>query len=300
MKKLSIHTATYNRAFTLGKVFDSLKKQTCKDFEWIISDDGSTDNTEDLVKEWLSQDNGFEIIYSKLPHVGLPRAHNNGIKLANTDWFMLLDSDDYLMPETVEKVLTWVNEIKDIPMMAGIGVTRTHPDGTFMKPQQPKIDPNIGYVDINNSDRARYNLDMDCFEATRTALLRKYPFQCWPTEEYAPPALSINEMAMAGWKYRWRIDHLYICEYLSNGITKDNRKVKKNPMGYAMMYNQDLLRFRSFKAQSYNSIQMIALCTYAGHLEYLRKSNAPWVTALVLPIGLIWGIRRKCQFAKMK
>ncbi len=300
MAILTIHTASYNRAYILGKAYESLKAQTCKDFEWIISDDGSSDNTEELVKSWQQENNGFEIIYSKLPHVGFPRALNDGIRLSNTEWFMMLDSDDYLMPETVETLIPWLEEIKELDKMAGIGVTRCYPDGSFMKNQVPMIDPKLGYVDASNSDRAKYKLNMDCFEVNRTKLLRKYPFQYWPTEEYAPPALNYNAMSLDGWKWRWRIGKLYICEYLQDGLTKSNKKVKNNPMGYAMMYNQDLLRFKSFKAQCYNAIQMTALCTYAGHLDYLKKSNAPLATALTLPIGLIWGIRRKIQFAKIK
>lgn len=300
MPIITIHTASFNRAYILGKAYESLKAQTCKEFEWIISDDGSTDNTEELVKGWQEQDNGFQIIYSKLPHVGFPRALNDGIRLSNCDWFMMLDSDDYLMPETMETIIPWVEEIKGMDMMVGIGVTRCYPDGSFMKKQTPLIDPEVGYVDVSNSDRAKYKLNMDCFEVNRTAVLRQYPFQYWPTEEYAPPALNYNAMSLAGWKWRWRIAKLYICEYLGDGLTKSNKKVKNNPMGYAMMFNQDLLRFPDFKSRCKNAIQMIALCTYAGHLEYLKKSNAPWVTALVLPVGLIWGIRRKCQFAKIK
>lgn len=300
MAIITIHTASYNRAYILGKAYESLKAQTCKDFEWIISDDGSSDNTEELVRGWQKEDNGFEIIYSKLPHVGFPRALNDGIRLSNTEWFMMLDSDDYLMPETVETMIPWLEEIKNLDKMAGIGVTRCYPDGSFMKKQTPLIDPELGYVDASNSDRAKYKLNMDCFEVNRTVLLRKYPFQYWPTEEYAPPALNYNAMSIDGWKWRWRIGKFYICEYLQDGLTKSNKKVKNNPMGYAMMYNQDLLRFKGFKAQCYNAIRMIALCTYAGHLEYLKHSNSPLVTALMLPVGLVWGVRRKMQFAKIK
>ena len=298
--KITIHTASYNRAHTLGKVYESLIAQTCKDFEWIISDDGSSDNTEELVKEWQSQDNGFEIIYSKLPHVGFPRALNDGIRLSNTDWFMMLDSDDYLLPQTVEKIIPWLKEIENMEMMVGIGVTRRYPDGSFMKNQEPIIDPVKGYVDATSSDRAKYNLDMDCFEVNRTEVLRKYPFQYWPTEEYAPPALNYNAMSLDGWKWRWRADKLYICEYLSDGLTKSNKKVKNNPMGYAMMYNQNLLRFSDIKSRCYNAIQMTALCTYAGHMDYLKKSNDKFATIITLPIGLVWGIRRKIQFARIK
>lgn len=300
MATITIHTASYNRAYILGKAYESLKAQTCKDFEWIISDDGSSDNTEDLVRGWQKEDNGFKIIYSKLPHVGFPRALNDGIRLANADWFMMLDSDDYLMPETVATLIPWLEEIKGMDKMAGIGITRCYPNGSFMKKQTPLIDPHLGYVDASNSERDNYKLNMDCFEVNRTELLRKYPFQYWPTEEYAPPALNYNSMSLDGWKWRWRIGKLYICEYLQDGLTKSNKKVKNNPMGYAMLFNQDLLRFKTFKAQCYNAIQMTALCTYAGHLDYLRKSNAPLVTLLMLPIGLIWGVRRIIQFRKMQ
>lgn len=299
MSRISILTATYNRRHTLDKVFQSLVSQTSKDFEWIISDDGSTDQTEELVRSWHKLDIGFDIIYSRLSHVGFPRALNNGVNHSRTPWIMMLDSDDYLMPQTIQTLLPWLDEIEGMEKMAGIGVTRTHPDGSFMKKQSPLINPKLGYVDATNSERAKYHLDMDCFEVIRTALLKKYPFQYWPTEEYAPPALNYNAMALDGWKIRWRTGHFYICEYLSDGLTRSNIKVKNNPMGYAMMYNQDLLRFPDFKSHCKNAIQMTALCIAAGHWEYLLKSNAPLATALTLPMGIVWGIRRKLQFAKM-
>lgn len=300
MPLITIHTASFNRAHTLARSFESLCAQTCKDFEWIITDDGSVDGTDRLVNSWLSQDNGFLLIYRKLPHVGFPRALNEGISLSNCPWFMMLDSDDYLLPETIETIIPWINEIKDLNMLAGIGVTRCRPDGSFMKAQMPIINQAKGYVDASNSERAKYKLNMDCCEVTRTSLLRKYPFQFWPTEEYAPPQLNYNAMSLDGYLWRWRVARLYICEYLPDGLTKSNLKVKNNPMGYAMMYNQDLLRFPRFKEQCYNAIQMIALCFYAGHLSYLKQSNAPLATLLMLLPGFIWGIRRKCQFAKIQ
>lgn len=299
MPKISIHTASYNRVNTLVRVYESLQAQTCKDFEWIISDDGSMDSTEEFVTQWQKQDNKFIIKYSKLPHVGFPRALNDGVGHASSPWFMMLDSDDYLLPETIETIIPWVEEIEHQPMMAGIGMTRCHPDGSFMKDQTPIIDPNMGFVDASNSDRAKYNLNMDCFEVTRTELLRRYPFQYWPTEEYAPPALNYNAMSIDGWRWRWRIAKLYICDYLEDGLTNSNTKVKNNPMGYAMMYNQNLLRFPSLKSRCGNAIQMAALCIAAGHPCYLIKSNALLITAITLPVGVIWGFRRILQFRRM-
>lgn len=297
---ITIHTATFNRASSLIKAYKSLKTQTSKDFEWIISDDGSIDDTGILVRNWQMEKNGFNIIYNKLSHVGFLRALNDGVRLANTPWFMMLDSDDYLMPETVQTLIPWIKEIENMEMMAGIGITRCRPDGKYMKDQIPLIDPTLGYLDIPNSERAKYNLNMDCFEVNRTELLRKYPFQYWPTEEYAPPTINYNMMSLDGYKWRWRTAKLYICEYLSDGLSNKKDKVKNNPMGYAINYNLHLIRFPDFKSRCYNAIQMIALCFYAGHLEYLRKSNAKLITALVFPIGIVWGIRRRLQFSKQK
>ena len=299
MPTITIHTATFNRSHLLTKAYESLKAQTCKDFEWIITDDGSTDDTEKLVRDWQKKNSGFNIIYTKLPHVGFPRALNYGVRKASSSWFMMLDSDDYLLPETVETVMPWLKEIECISNIAGIGVTRCHPDGSFMKEQQPIIDPQIGFVDASNSDRTHYHLDMDCFEVNRTSLLREYPFQYWPTEEYAPPALNYNAMSIDGYIWRWRIAKLYISEYLPDGLTRSSKKVKNNPMGYAMMYNQNLLRSPDFKSRCYNAIQMTALCMAGGHPWYLLKTNAPLASLLTLPIGIIWGLRRKYQFSRI-
>ncbi len=301
MAKITIHTATFNRGYILGKAYESLKNQTCKDFEWIITDDGSTDNTADLVAQWISVDNGFEIIYNPLPHVGIPRALNSGIGLSSTRWFMMLDSDDSLLPETVAKVISWLDEIEMLPVdmkIGGIGFCRCFPNGEYMKPQKPLIDPVIGYVDATHLERKQYNLDMDCCEVHRTELFREHPFQYWPTEKYAPEQLCFYEIAMAGWKLRWRDEKLYICDYLPDGQTRDNKLVKNNPMGFAMMYNQNLKRAVTFRERFRNAAQMIALSSYSHSLGYLCMSNDKFVTLIALPYGLLLGERRRKQFRK--
>lgn len=299
MVKLTIHTATYNRGYILEKAYNSLKNQTVKDFEWLITDDGSSDSTEELVKMWQKEKNGFPIRYNKLNHVGIPRALNYGVKKAASDWFMMLDSDDYILPNTVELVLQWLDEIKNDSNMAGIGFARCFPNGQFMKPQKPIIDSRLGYVDATHIERSKYNLNMDMCEVHRTELFKKYPFQVWKDEIYAPEQLNFNQIALEGLKLRWRDTKLYICEYLPDGQTKDDRLVKNNPMGFAMMHNQNLLIYQGLKQKVHEAMQMTALCFYAGHLGYLRESNNIFVTALTLPMGIALGIRRKIQYSKM-
>lgn len=299
MVTLTIHTATYNRGYILSKAYESLKSQTNKDFEWIITDDGSIDNTEELVKSWMHEDNGFPIIYNKLNHVGIPRALNYGVEHSSAEWFMMLDSDDYILPNTVELVLKWLEEIKNIDKIAGIGFARCFPNGEYMKPQVPIIDESLGYIDASHIERNKYHLDMDMCEVHRTCLFKKFPFQVYPTEMYAPERLPFFEMAFAGWKLRWRRSKLYVCDYLPDGQTKDNRIVKNNPMGYAMYYNQNLLVHTKFKECFTDAMQMIALCICAGHVEYLKNSNNMLVTILAFPVGVLLGIRRKIQFIMM-
>ena len=211
---------------------------------------------------------------------------------------MRLDSDDHLLPCTVEKVLGWIAEIEDQEEFVGVGFAKCQPDGSFMKNQTPLIDPD-GYVDASNTEREKYHLDMDMCEAERTSLLRRFPHQVWPTESFAPEQLNHNAMALAGYKYRWRAEKLYICDYLTDGLTQNDRIVKNNPMGYAMMHNQNILLSKTFFEKCRCAMQMTALALYAGHPEYLKESNNMAATILTFPLGAALSVRRRMQYAKL-
>lgn len=103
-KLLTIFTSTYNRAYILESLYKSLKNQTIKDFKWLIVDDGSTDNTQELVKNWISQETSFEIIYIKQENGGKQRAHNKAVEISDTELFFCVDSDDQLVETAVEKI----------------------------------------------------------------------------------------------------------------------------------------------------------------------------------------------------
>ena len=297
--KLTIHTATYNRAYILPQAYESLCAQTCKDFEWIITDDGSTDGTDQLVRQWQQEDNGFPIVYNPVPHVNIPRALNSGIARTNTEWFAMLDSDDILVPNAIEMVLRYLPEVEGREDFVGLGFAKCQPNGQFMKKQTPQIDPKEGYVDATNVERSRYHLDMDMWEIHRTTLLRRFPFQYWPTEGYAPEQLNYNAIALAGYKYRWRAEKLYICDYLPDGQTRNDTLVKRNPMGFAMMHNQNMLLREKFSDKCRCAIQMTALSLCSGNPGYLLKSNCMAATLLTLPMGAALAIRRWVQFKNM-
>ena len=120
---ITVFTPTYNRAYTLGDLYESLMAQSCFDFEWLIVDDGSTDNTEELVKNWL--DNGrFEVRYIKKPNGGKPSAINCGLEHARGEYFWIIDSDDTATPDGVETCIKWMKSLPKDQKFAGVGGLR--------------------------------------------------------------------------------------------------------------------------------------------------------------------------------
>ena len=105
MQTLTVFTPAYNRAHTIGRTYKSLCSQKCKDFVWLIVDDGSTDNTAELVKDWMSKDNGFEIQYIYKENGGMHTAHNVAYRNIHTELNTCIDSDDALSENAVEKIM---------------------------------------------------------------------------------------------------------------------------------------------------------------------------------------------------
>lgn len=101
---ITIFTPTYNRAYRLPNLYKSLQEQTCKDFEWLVVDDGSTDNTSKLFEQWQAEENSFPIRYFKQPNGGKHRAINRGVKEAKGELFFIVDSDDTLSSNAIRIV----------------------------------------------------------------------------------------------------------------------------------------------------------------------------------------------------
>ena len=106
MVSLTVFTPTYNRADLLPVAYHALKNQTSKDFLWMIIDDGSTDDTEKIVREWIDTEKDFEIRYYKKENGGLHTGYNKAIEMADTELMVCIDSDDYMPENAVERILT--------------------------------------------------------------------------------------------------------------------------------------------------------------------------------------------------
>ena len=105
-KILTVFTPTYNRAYILPKCYESLTKQTCKEFVWVIIDDGSTDDTAELVKKWIEEDK-IEIRYYYQDNKGMHGAHNKAYEVIDTELNVCIDSDDYMTDDAVEIIVDY-------------------------------------------------------------------------------------------------------------------------------------------------------------------------------------------------
>lgn len=293
---LTIFTPTYNREKTLPRLFESLKAQTCKDFEWLVIDDGSLDDTSLLFQDWQTEDPGFPIRYTRVENGGKLRALNRGIQMAHGEYFLILDSDDLLRPEAILSIYECFDSLpKGDSSFIGISLVRGDLDGNPIH-RIPNIDPQIGYVDCNNLERFKYDLQSDMSEVFYTEKLRKYEFPVWPGEKFTPEEVVWNQMALDGYKLRWFNIVEYLCEYQPDGLTNNIWKLlHDNPMGYAMMYNHHLLYSPCFKDRVNKVLQFITYCCLAKEYGYICKCNEKLLAFLLFPIGWCLSFRRKQQ-----
>ena len=105
MKTLTVFTPTYNRAHTLGRTYESLLRQTDQDFEWLVIDDGSTDNTRRLVQGWIAEDK-IPIRYIHKENGGLYTGYNTAYANIETELCVCIDSDDYMPDDAVEAIIS--------------------------------------------------------------------------------------------------------------------------------------------------------------------------------------------------
>lgn len=296
-KLITVFTPTYNRGYIIEKLYKSLQRQKSFNFEWLVIDDGSTDDTEFLFKKWTQEENDFNIRYFKVENGGKPRAINRALEIAEGKYLFMIDSDDYITEDAVLKLERWISEIDGIDDIIGVGGAKAFPNMEYIKGVEPSIDKDLGYIDATNLERPKYNLDADMCEAYKISIMKHFKFEVWEGEIFSPEEIVLNEIALKGYKIRWHKDIIYICDYLDDGLTKGNwNLLKRNPMGYAMLYNHKLKFTKNFKDKFNYACQHIALSIIGKEYKYIFDSNAKGMTLLALPFGFILSLRRKRQF----
>lgn len=214
---LTLLTPVYNRAACLPALYRSLQEQTDFHFEWIAVDDGSTDESGALLDGWEKTETAFPVTVIHKENGGKHTAVNEGVRLAGGDFVFVVDSDDTLTPDAVEKVRRWCAEIRDRKDLVGVASSCGYPDGTRLG----HFPEGKEWVDASNIERLKLHMETDMAEIYRTETLKQFPFPIFPGERFLGESLIWDEIATQGYKLRWYRDIVYISEYRPDGLTQN-------------------------------------------------------------------------------
>jgi len=235
---ITVFTPTYNRAHLLMNLYKSLLKQTQFNFEWVIVDDGSTDNTKQVVDDILKLNSPFDIRYYYQNNHGKHAAVNLGVDKANGDKFFIVDSDDWLPENAIEKISFYFDSILDKENFAGVGGLRLYPDNKSVGDTF-----NGNYLDCTTLERAKNKILGDKAEVFYTDILKRFPFPVFDGENFISEELVWARIAKAGYKIRWFNEGIYFCEYLEGGLTNTKDKEIKNFQGFKLR-TKELLTYK--------------------------------------------------------
>ena len=284
--KITILTPTYNRASCLGELYESLKKQTIKDFEWLVIDDGSTDETKQLIEKF-QKENAFTIRYIRKQNGGKHTALNVGIKDIDSELVFIVDSDDMLVEEAVATVLTYHKKYGKRKDLCGYSFLRVFPDGKINGKKFPKKEWIASYIDarINNDDT-----HSDKAEIFFANILKKYPFPEYKGEKFLGEDIVWIRMAK-----KYNMVHInkgiYIGQYLNEGLT-NNRRINniKSPVGCMNRAKEFLIPEIKFKYRVKAAIQFLVYGKFAKQhfMKMIRQSDYKllllivWIPSLIL------------------
>lgn len=280
--KYTLFTPTYNRAHLLPALFESMEIQSFKNFEWLVIDDGSKDNTEEVISD-LKKKASFPVRYIKQPNGGKHSAFNRAIEEANSEWFVCIDSDDPLTPNALvnmEKAAAMVNE--EAAGFVGICIS---PDG---KPLETRIKEPFYSDTIDIRDV--YHLWGEP-EVYRLSVLKNYRFPIFEGEKFITEAIIFDQLTLKN-KLLYTNLQMQIKEYLPGGLTDNQTKIRiESPNGTLAYYKQRAKLSRKFFCK------IKALINYSRFYIHARKNgvrlNEPIlkISYFFYPLGLIMWLK---------
>lgn len=272
---ITVFTPTYNRAYRLEALYQSLCKQSYKDFEWLIIDDGSTDDTRELVSKFINEGK-INIRYFTQPNGGKHRAINRGVKEAGGILFYIVDSDDILPPDSLHHIALHYDMIKDRHDIGGVCGLKADYDGVIVGG-----DKDFDVLECSAFDlRYKHNVKGDMAEVFLTSVMKKYPFPEIEGERFCPEALIWNRIS-AHYPLHYFNHPVYYCEYLEDGLTSAITRVRVNsPVATTMTYAE------LAKAPVSFFIRFRSAINYWRFRRYIKDKK-------VIPqLGLFWQLAR--------
>jgi glycosyltransferase involved in cell wall biosynthesis len=290
---ITVMTPTFNRAHTLPRLYASLQDQTVRNFEWVVVDDGSTDNTPALFEKWCL-DSPFPIHCLRQSNLGKHVSKNRGVDMSRGRFFVGVDSDDWLLPNALQRLLeVW----ETIPAdrrdgFLGVAGRCASPDGTKLGRDLP-----THFLDSEEIEyRGRFRIAGDNAGMSRIEVLRAFPMPEVEGESHTTDAVVANRIAQQ-YKTRYFDEVIEIREYQKGGLTDRSRlNWMQNPLS-ALVFYEELLAARdrlAWRARFRASANFARYSMHAGRpLWRTRGENdvGTWLVSLPAAVFLWAGDR---------
>jgi len=285
MKTLTIFTPAYNRAHTLRRTYESLIRQSCKDFEWLVVDDGSTDNTRELVNSWIAE-GLIPIRYVCQQNQGMHGAHNTAYRNITTELNTCIDSDDYMPDDAVEKIVTFWKEHGSEKYAGIVGLDQVE-DGSIIGsgfPTELNETTLQGYYAAGGSGDKKL--------VYRTEDIKGYPaYPLFEGERYV--GLAYKYMLIdRDYKLLTLNEPLVTVEYQLDGSSYNMyRQYWRNPRGFSFFRKTEMVCAPTLKRRFISCIHYVASSIIAKNTKFLKESPRKLLTAMAIPFGALWYIR---------
>ena len=280
MKTLAIFTPAYNRAHTLPRTYASLLRQTCKDFLWLIVDDGSSDSTKEYVDSWINEGK-VEIRYIYQENQGMHGAHNTAYKNIDTELNVCIDSDDYMPDDAVEKIVSFWRE-KGSDEYAGIVGLDYAEGGGLIGTRFPE-----GISETTLSGFYANGGKGDKKLVYRTDIIKSYPdYPIFPGEKYF--SLGYKYLLIdQDYKLLTLNEPLVIVDYQPDGSSFSMwKQYWNNPNGFMFLRKEHMRLNRSFKKKFRSCIHYVSHSIRAGEFKQVLSNPCPVMTAFAIIPGV--------------
>lgn len=281
MKQLTVFTPTYNRAYLLPQLYKSLINQNNQDFEWLLVDDGSTDETNDLVASW-QKENKIAIRYVFQQNQGMHGAHNTAYKTITTEFNVCIDSDDYMPDNAVEIILKHTKDLNE--KEAGIIGLDATKDNKIIGTTIPS---NLKAVKLNEL-YTMHQVKGDKKIVYKTAVVKQYPKYPLFEKERFVPLDYLYILIDQDYTLKPINEVLCIVEYQDDGSSRNIlQQYRKNPNGFAFSRISRIKFGKTFKERFKNAIHLVSSSIFLKNPSWLFKSDKPLLVFLALPFGIL-------------
>lgn len=284
MTSLTIFTPTYNRAYCLHNCYESLCRQTSKDFCWLVIDDGSTDNTRSLVAGWIKEAK-IAINYIYQENQGMHGAHNAAYKNIITEYNVCIDSDDYMPNNAVEIILSNLKGLES--RFAGLIGLDADASGNILGTEMPVHLDESTYSELHQ----KYKIKGDKKLVYRTEIVKSYPeYPLFKGERFVPLDYLYILVDQA-YKLKPVNKVFVIVDYRPDGSTNTIcRSYMMNPRGFAFSRICRIDFALTFKEKLKNAIHLVSSAIFAKDMNLIKHIKNPAFILIAIPLGVLLNI----------